>query len=248
MALNTYDPINILKEIDQNIWIVDGSIVKMKFLWLINAPFQTRMTVIRLKDNSLWIHSPILITENLKKQIDQIGEVKYLISPNKIHYSYINQWKSCYPDALSFEAPGVCERAKKHSVEIKFDETLSNEAPIFWKDEIDQLLFSGSSYMEEVFFFHKKTNSLIIVDMIENFELSKISGPLKLFLKILKFHHPHGCTPPDIQKTFIGNKTIARKCFKTVLDWKPKKIILAHGKCYLENAEQELKRAFKWLI
>ncbi|WP_242541465.1 hypothetical protein [Phormidium pseudopriestleyi] len=37
----------------------------------------------------LWCHSPIAITKSLKTEIDAIGPVRYLISPNKIHYAHM---------------------------------------------------------------------------------------------------------------------------------------------------------------
>lgn len=45
--LRTYSPINELKQIDKNIWIVDGPEIKMNFI-LFKMPFTTRMTIVRL--------------------------------------------------------------------------------------------------------------------------------------------------------------------------------------------------------
>jgi hypothetical protein len=32
-----------------------------------------------------------------------------------------------------------------------------------------------------------------------------------------------------------------------MLAWKPRRVVLAHGRCYLDDAEAELRRAFRWL-
>jgi hypothetical protein len=63
------------------------------------------MTVIKLNDGSLWIHSPIAPNKNLLKEIDLLGKVRYLVSPNKIHYVHIFAWKKIYPDAIAFASP-----------------------------------------------------------------------------------------------------------------------------------------------
>lgn len=49
--IQTYEPINTLKPVDENIWIVDGPIVYMQ-AYGTNIPFPTRMTVIRLTNGN----------------------------------------------------------------------------------------------------------------------------------------------------------------------------------------------------
>ncbi len=83
----TYEPINTLKQVADNIWIVDGPLITFKHM-----PFTTRMTVIRLADGNLFIHSPTPLTEKLKHSIDQLGPVTHIISPNRIHYWWVGEW------------------------------------------------------------------------------------------------------------------------------------------------------------
>jgi len=47
--------------------------------------------------------------------------------------------------------------------------------------------------------------------------------------------------------TFVGHQKEAKKCLEQMLAWKPEKIILAHGRCFLENGTAELRRAFRWI-
>ena len=91
MEVKKYSPLNSLKKIADNLWIVDGEEVLMNFK-LFKVPFSTRMTVIRLQNGGLWVHSPINPSDNLLFEIKQLGEVKHLIAPNVLHYSYINEW------------------------------------------------------------------------------------------------------------------------------------------------------------
>ena len=46
-AIALYEPINLLKQVDDDIWIVDGSIVQMAMYGAL-VPFPTRMTIVRL--------------------------------------------------------------------------------------------------------------------------------------------------------------------------------------------------------
>ncbi|HUU24995.1 MAG TPA: hypothetical protein VMW68_05460, partial [Methyloceanibacter sp.] len=53
----TYSPLNTLKPVFENVWIVDGPVIAFGMPWP-KLPFPTRMTVIRLAGGDLFIHSP----------------------------------------------------------------------------------------------------------------------------------------------------------------------------------------------
>ncbi|WP_293158874.1 hypothetical protein [Okeania sp. SIO2C9] len=63
--VDLYEPINVPKIVDENIWIVDGGIVTMA-MYGTRIPFPTRMTIVRLKNGELWCHSPVELTPQLK--------------------------------------------------------------------------------------------------------------------------------------------------------------------------------------
>jgi len=86
-----YEPINTLKPVDEDIWIVDGPIVRMA-MYGTSIPFPTRMTIVRLNSGQLWCHSPVELTPALKAEIDALGSVCHVVSPNKIHYAHIETW------------------------------------------------------------------------------------------------------------------------------------------------------------
>lgn len=247
MTVPTYEPLNTLKSVAENIWIADGPIIKMD-IKIGMIPFSTRMTVIKLNDGSIWVHSPIEATPNLLAEIDQLGPVKHLVSPNMIHYVYIPQWQTYYPKATAWASPGVNKRAASQNIDVSFDQDLTDQAPFEWADDIEQLIFKGSSVIEEVVFFHKSSRTLILADLIENFEPKRTqSFWWRMIYKLAGIAHPDGKTPLDLRLTFTGNQEIARKSYHQILAWQPEKIILAHGRWYKENGVAELKRAFRWL-
>ena len=158
--LSLYEPLYTLKEVDQNIWIVDGDLIQMDMKGF-KLPFQTRMTVVKLKDGKLWIHSPIAPNEELFTELDALGRVAYLISPNKIHYAYIADWKKRYPHAQTWSSPGVEERAKSQNVKVVFDAPLTDKAPDLWSDEIDQLILREVLRLKKwCFFINRLKHSL----------------------------------------------------------------------------------------
>ena len=248
--VKTYEPLNILKPVAKNIWIVDGPIIYMQQFGL-NIPFSTRMTIIRLPDpdggDKLFIHSPVKPDQTLLQSLDKLGSVAHLISPNKLHYAFIGQWAKRYPNAVSWASPGVRERAKKHNIDVKFDRDLTEEPDEAWAACIGQTIFGGGRFMDEVVFFHKASKTLILADLIENFETSRTSVFMRILARLGGVLDPDGKMPLDLRQTFRGRHHKACKAYKQMLDWRPEKIILSHGRWYEKDGVRELKRAFRWL-
>lgn len=240
-ALDTYEPIQRLKPIDDNLWLVDGPLITFK-----GVPFPTRMTIVRLSSGGLFIHSPIALTEPLKQAIDQLGTVEHLVSPNKIHYWWVGEWGKVYPKARKWASPGARPAAQKQGWD--FDCDLGDMADPAWAEDIDQLIVKGGRFMEEVVFFHRKSRTLILADLIENFECHKLHSPLlRWFTKLAGNQDPDGKLPIDLRLTYWGRHDQLRTSVESMLAWQPEKIIMAHGRWYDANGVAELRRAFRWV-
>ncbi|MGN2243523.1 DUF4336 domain-containing protein [Frateuria sp. GZRR33] len=249
MAARTalYEPINTLKPIAPGLWIVDGPIVRMAAPLGMSAPFPTRMTVVRLPDGGLWCHSPIAPDTALFEAVDALGPVRHLVSPNKIHYTYIAAWKQRYPQAVAWASPGVRERAASQCIEAPFDADLEDAAPPAWAGTLDQLRFKGSRAIEEVVFLHRPSATLVLADLIENFEADRLDTPMRWLARFGGVLAPEGSMPLDMRLTYLGHKAEARACLERMLAWQPQRIVLAHGQCFMDHGEAELRRAFAWL-
>ena len=245
--LKSYQPLNTLKQVDESIWIADGEMIHMK-AGPFTIPFTTRMTVVKLSDGSLWVHSPIAPDKKLIDEVNNLGKVKHLISPNKIHYAFIKDWKVIYPEAIAWSSPGVEKRASSQNIPVAFDDALTGHAPKEWEKDISQLLFKGGRVVQEVVFFHHNSKTLILTDLIENVEAEKVNSSwMRTLYSFAGIKDPDGKTPIDYRASFIGNKQLAKESYKEMLAWEPDKIILAHGRWYDKNGTDELKRAFRWL-
>lgn len=179
-SVKLYEPLYTLKAIDEDIWIVDGEIVEMNFK-ITQVPFSTRMTVVRLENNDLWIHSPIHLAPQLRSEIDELGHVKHIVAPNKLHYVYMEEWSQAYPDAKLWATKGL-EKIFDNFQSIESYTILDKTIDISWLDEIDYLPFEGSAVIEESVFFHKKSKTLILTDLIENIEVGEECSCLHRFL------------------------------------------------------------------
>lgn len=72
MASEAHAPLDTLKPIAPDVWIVDGPEIRMGYLG-IKVPFPTRVTIVRLPDGAIWNHSPIAPNESLAKEAQKLG-------------------------------------------------------------------------------------------------------------------------------------------------------------------------------
>ena len=244
--MELYEPINTLKPAGENLWLVDGPIVRMAFLGG-TMPFPTRMVVVRLANGDLFLWSPTEPDDRLRAEIDALGPVRHLVSPNKIHYAHIATWKRAYPEATAWASPGVRKRAASQRADVFFDADLGDLPEEVWVKDLDQLIFRGGRFMEEVVFFHRKTRTLILADLIENFEAEKVGGLHGWLVRLAGAADPDGKAPIDLRLTFLGGKKEARSTFERMVGWEPEKVIMAHGRPYEREGTAELRRAFRWL-
>ena len=239
-----YLPINTLKPIAQDVWIVDGPIIRFGMPWP-KMPFPTRMTIMRI-EGKLLVHSPTPLTESLQAEIAQIGTPTWIIGPNRIHYWWVPEWRGAYPHAEVFLAPRIREQAGER---IAFEtRTLERTSGYPWDGVIETLPIAGD-FMTEVEFFHRPSRTLVLTDFIENFEADRLGNPLMgLMTKLGGVQAPDGQMPRDMRLTYRKHRDSVRQAVETMIGWAPERIVIAHGKWFETDAVAELRRAFRWVL
>ncbi|HCV26524.1 MAG: hypothetical protein CME13_09505 [Gemmatimonadetes bacterium] len=87
-----------LTSLSPNLWVTEEP------LKLGPARLNHRMTVVRLSDGRLWVHSPVAYTDELSAALAELGDVTDLVAPSIFHDLHWNQWRGQYPEAR-FHAP-----------------------------------------------------------------------------------------------------------------------------------------------
>lgn len=238
----TYPPLNTLKVVAENVWIVDGPLIRFGIPWP-KMPFPTRMSVIRC-GGGLFLHSPTPLTPALRGEIERAGRPRWIVGPNRIHYWWIADWHAAFPRAAVYLAPGIREQARGR---IDFATiALERRSGYPWDDDIATLPVAGR-YMTEIVFFHRPSRTLVLTDFIENFEPRKLGWLAWLLTRLGGAQHPHGSMPRDMRFTY-ADKTALKAAVETMIAWRPERILLAHGRWYQRDGAGELRRAFRWLL
>ena len=115
-----------------------------------------------------------------------------------------------------------------------------------WKIDFDLACLQSNRLIEEVFFFHKKSRTVILDDLIQIHPIVKEKPLRNALLKLEGVVSPHGGVGLDLRLTFI-NRGLARRSLEKLLSWDFDKLIIAHGPCIEKDAKAFVERAFRWL-
>lgn len=224
-----------LRQLAQDIWVAERP---QRFYGL---EVGTRMTVIRLADGSLLLHSPVLLDAELRRELDAIGRVRFAVAPNRVHHLYAGKVAEAYREARLWVGPGL-ERKRP---DLVFDGVLGDEAPAEWKDQVDQAFFRGRPYENEVTFFHRASRTLILCDLAFNFGPGA-AAPTRLLMRILGSYGRFG--PSKLDPLLIRDRRAARQSLERILGWEFDRVVIAHGDVLESGGREALRQGYSWLL
>jgi hypothetical protein len=189
------------------------------------------------------------LTDQLAEEVEKVvGPVKYVVSPNKIHWLFMKQWQQHFPHSKLYASPGLQNRTQV-AKDLVFTDSLTSEAPAEWASEIDQVVFEGG-VMDEVWFFHKASKTVLVCDMIQRQTGEIYSGWQRWIMKADGMSGPFGSTPKEWRFAFwaYGLLPKTRKTLNKVLnEWQPEKMIIAHGMNAEQGAAHVIKDCLPWI-
>ena len=201
----------------------------------------TRMTVIRLGGARLLLHSPVALDPELRRELDSLGRVCFVVAPNRVHHLYAGQVAEVYPEARLWVAPGL-ERKRP---DLRFVAVLGDEAPAEWRGELEQVFFRGRPYENEVVFFHRASRTLILCDLAFNFGPSA-AAPTRLLMRLLRSYGRFG--PSKLDPLLIRDRRAARESLERILDWDFDRVVVAHGDVLESGGREALRQGYSWLL
>ncbi len=199
----------------------------------------TRMTVIRLDRNALFVHSPIRLNATIVEQLKKLGDVRFVVCPNKFHHLYIGDFKNHFPEAQFFCAPGLDKKRQ----DVTFDAVITNQQDLPWNTELAHAVVDGIPMINEVVFHHPASKSLIITDLSLNMRESS-SLKTKLLLKLIGAYGHFGLSRLE-RWAFIRNRRKFSASLKPIFNWDFERIVLAHGTLISANGKELFLQAFR---
>lgn len=198
----------------------------------------TRMTVVRLRDGSLWVHSPIMPTSDLIKELAELGQVRWVVAPNRSHHLFFLPFLAAHPSAEGFIAPGLDTKRP----DLKSFQRLPASAP--WRGELNEFVIEGLPVLNETVWFHPSTGTLIITDLLFCFSTQN-QGLTKLVARLLGVHGTLGMS--RTMKLLVKDKSAFKESVAPLLALPVTRIILAHEQVISSECTGKLASAFAWI-
>lgn len=202
--------------------------------------FKTRMTVVRLADGALWIHSPIPPAKELVTALDAIGDVAYVCAPNRYHHLYLSGFRSRYPKASLFLAPGLMEKRR----DLRSPRVLSDGSEPEWEGELEQLLFAGMPWLNEVVWLHGSSKTLLLTDLCSLY-LDDAPKLTRFLARRLGVYGNLGV--PRTVRLLVRDRAAARASRDRILRWDFNRVVVAHEHILHPGGKPAFIRALEWL-
>lgn len=236
----SYPPLDVLKPFAEGIWITDSGPMIASGLSL-----PIRMTVIRLPDRSLMLHSPTRFTPALAAALAELGTVRHLIAPNIAHWTRLPAWQRAYPQATLWAAPGLGERGQVQRSGLRIDRELGAVAPPEWADTVEQGLIAGAAGFNEIWFHHRPSRTLVLTDVVQHMEPERLP-PLTALIARLS-GGAAGTTPRYLRPVLRFGAGNLRDTATTLVALAPERVVFAHGRPFTSDAAARLREALAWV-
>lgn len=187
-----------------------------------NTRFKRRMTVVQLSSGDLAIHSAIRLRDADYAWIDRLGRVKYIIIPNDFHGSEASHYQVRYPEAVLISGA---------------------EMPTVLEAELSCLELKGTRFFKERVFFHPRSKTLIVTDLVFNLQMDVYGGE-KWFFKLNKIYKRFG--PSRIFRYLLTKNVLdVGSSLTELLKWPIERVVMSHGTPLLKGGHLALEQSFR---
>ncbi|HEX8439116.1 DUF4336 domain-containing protein [Archangium sp.] len=216
-------------------------------LLVLDVPFRLagmdlggRMTVVRLPEGGLWLHSPVKLDAAVRSAVDAVGPVRFLVAPNTMHHLWLGDWAAAYPSAKVLAPAGL----RKKRPELRIDVELSDMMDVGQSPTLELLLAHGIPKLEEFVFLHRPSRTLLLTDLAFNIHDAS-SWLLRTYLKWSGVYGRLG--PTKLEKALVRDRAALRAWRDRVLQWDFERVVPCHGQVLERGGREAMRDAFAWL-
>jgi hypothetical protein len=224
-----------MKQLTPDLWIADQP------LSVLGLELGARMTVVRLGDGRLLLHSPIKPAPDVVDEVRALGDVAALVAPNRFHHLFAAAWFDYFPGAKLFVAPGLETKRK----DLPIAGVLSDSPEPLWAGTMEQVVLRGIPLTNEVVFYHPSSRTLIATDLA--FHIGQHSpGLTRLVFRISGAFGK--LAPTYLERFLIRDKAAFRGSVQRILDWPFERVVVAHGTVVETGGRRELALGYSWIL
>jgi hypothetical protein len=221
----------MLNQIAPNLWHMERGFKAA------GLPVSSRMTVVRFSDGRLWLHSPVRFDEAVAEELRSLGEVAWIVAPNRAHHLFAKHAQRMFPQAALYGAPGLAAKRPDLGGLIELGDTVPPE----WQHDLDQVCIRGMPFVNEVVFFHKASGTLIMTDVLQCW-CGDLGWNTALYARLTGVRNR--IDVPRTVRLVTRDKPLAAASARRILQWPFTRVITAHNSIVEQEAHAQVARAF----
>ncbi|SHI78395.1 hypothetical protein [Wenxinia saemankumensis] len=221
-----------LRPVGPGIWAADGPVV----IGAMGFVFPTRMALLRGPGGGLWLWPPVPPETGLVAAIRALGPVEALLSPSSLHHMALSDWRALCPGARLAAPPGLAPRRP----DLRIDIPLAEGSDAVPGCDIRRV---RSRLADEIVLHHRASRTVLVADLIQQIPPDTYRGWRALVARADRMTAP---APRMPRKFALAVPREARRALRgTIVDWAPRRLLLAHGPVHETGAAALLDRALR---
>ena len=216
--------------------VAEGVWVATDPVRILGMHLSSTMTVFRLGDGSLLLHSPIAMTPARRAAIDALGPVAHLYAPNLFHHLRIGEWAAGYP-AARLHAPA---NLSKKRPDLRIDRAHHSRPEPAFDGIVDELRIDGFR-LEESVLFYRPARTLVVADLVHNIGRPQHSWT-KFYSRAMGFYDRVALSRM-IRWTAVSNRAALQASVAQSLALPFDRLIVGHGTPLASGAKEALAAA-----
>jgi hypothetical protein len=216
-------------------------------VWLATDPVRflglqltATMTVLRLEDGSLLLHSPVAMTPERRAAVEALGRVAHLYAPNTYHHLAIGGWAAAFPSARVHAPAGLAKKRR----DLRIDRVNGAAPEPGFVGVVDELRIGGFR-LEESVLVYRPSRTLVVADLVHN-----IGRPphwwTKVYTRTMGFYDRVAMSRM-IRAAAFSDRAAARRSVDELLARPFDRVVVGHGEPLAAGARDALAEAYAWL-
>jgi hypothetical protein len=221
--------------VPDSIWVAERPV------WFGGVRLRARTTVVRLAGGALWVHSPGTPTDEVCTALDALGEVRWIVVPNRYHHLQAPATAARYPNA--FVVGPKSAEARNPNVRLK----MGADDPAYLRaiPELTPIPLGGVPFLDETVFFHGASGSLIAADLLIT-ACARDHWTWRGAARIWGRYEKVG-TPPDVRMKTRASAALAESIAQ-MRALPVQRILVAHADPITERPLEQLAEAWQFAI
>lgn len=216
-------------------------------IWMGAAPVRflgmrltTAMVVLKLADGSLLVWSPTVLTPELRGEVEALGPVAHLYSPDVFHHLWLGEWSEAFPKARVHASAGL----GKKRPDLRIDRVHGTSPEPAFAGVIDELPIHGCR-LEETALLYRPARTLVVADLVHN--VGRPTHPWTALYTRMAGFYDQVALSRVIRWTAFTDAKAARRCIDDIIALPFDRLVVGHGETLPSGGPEALTSAYAWL-